>query len=195
MVIDRSKSMQEAVPSQTLDAEYSPLSNDRTEIRILTVLPGTWADHIECKLTTESLDDPNLIYHALSYAWGHHSNLSSILVNDRVVTITTSLEAALRQVRQDDQPLALWIDKLCINQQDEFEKAQQVGLMHRIFQRCSNVLIWLGPAEPPVEAAEKHDLLRRWSARSTIAAEGVFPAVCRCCSGRRKTAYGMLYPK
>ena len=89
----------------------------------------------------------------------------------------------------------MWIDKLCINQKDEVEKAQQVALMHRVFQRCSNVLIWLGAAEPPVEAAEKHELLRRWSTRSTNAVESVLSTICWCYNGQRKKKdYGMPLP-
>ncbi|KAK4499939.1 hypothetical protein PRZ48_008125 [Zasmidium cellare] len=175
---------EDAVHTVTVKSVYSPLSDDGSEIRILTLFPGTWSEDIQCELTTESLDDPDLVYHALSYAWGHHSDLSAIIVSGRVVTITPSLEAALRHVRQEDQPLTLWIDKLCINQKDDVEKAQQVALMHR-----------LGAAEPLVEAAEKHELLRRWSTRSTNAVESVLSTICGCYNGRgKKKDYGMPLP-
>lgn len=174
---------------------FSPLSDGGCEIRILAILPGRWADDIQCELSTESLDDPDLVYHGLSYAWGHHSDLSTIFVNGEPVTITPSLESALRHTRQEDKSLAIWIDKLCINQEDEIEKAHQIGLMHRIFRRCSNVLIWLGPAERPVEVAKKHELLRRWSTRSGFAADVGRSTLCGCCSGRgkKRSTYGMSY--
>ncbi|KAM6513796.1 hypothetical protein FALCPG4_015009 [Fusarium falciforme] len=38
----------------------------------------------------------------------------------------------------------LWIDALCINQNDERERSQQVSMMDEIYSRASRVLIWLG---------------------------------------------------
>lgn len=41
-------------------------------------------------------------------------------------------------------PLRLWIDALCINQNDHQEKSNQVGKMGRIFSSASMVLAWTG---------------------------------------------------
>lgn len=38
----------------------------------------------------------------------------------------------------------LWIDAICINQDDLQEKSEQVNVMHRIFTQASFVTIWLG---------------------------------------------------
>ncbi|KAJ9609562.1 hypothetical protein H2200_005889 [Cladophialophora chaetospira] len=39
-----------------------------------------------------------------------------------------------------------WIDQICINQEDEADKTQQMKLMKKIFERAHMVMAWLGPA-------------------------------------------------
>ncbi|KAG5769211.1 hypothetical protein H9Q72_003483 [Fusarium xylarioides] len=43
-------------------------------------------------------------------------------------------------------PTLLWVDAICINQDDLDERAQQVALMQQIYSRASSVLVWLGRA-------------------------------------------------
>lgn len=45
----------------------------------------------------------------------------------------------------------LWIDAICINQEDDDEKGQQVQSMAKIYAKASRVIVWLG------EAAEDSD--------------------------------------
>ena len=40
----------------------------------------------------------------------------------------------------------LWIDAICINQDDNDEKGQQVQSMAKIFAKASRVIVWLGEA-------------------------------------------------
>ncbi|KOC14041.1 hypothetical protein AFLA70_24g004692 [Aspergillus flavus AF70] len=40
----------------------------------------------------------------------------------------------------------LWVDAVCINQQDEQEKGYQIQLMPTIYSRASHVIVWLGEA-------------------------------------------------
>ena len=42
------------------------------------------------------------------------------------------------------QTLVLWIDYICINQEDKNEKSAQVRMMANIYKRADSVLIWLG---------------------------------------------------
>ena len=37
-----------------------------------------------------------------------------------------------------------WIDSICINQEDDEERTQQVSIMRMIYQQASKVTIWLG---------------------------------------------------
>ena len=63
------------------------------------------------------------------------------------VYVRPNLEDVLRQFRNtgDDQDdVILWIDALCINQEDEKEKSKQVAKMAEIYSNAKDVLIWLG---------------------------------------------------
>lgn len=51
---------------------------------------------------------------------------------------------ALRQLRKDSDDIVLWADQLCINQDDNAEKASQIQKMGNIYQRAGQVISWLG---------------------------------------------------
>lgn len=56
-----------------------------------------------------------------------------------------SLASALRRLRQRHKSVTLWVDALCINQDNDLEKSQQVTLMTRIYSSATMVQAWLGP--------------------------------------------------
>ena len=60
-------------------------------------------------------------------------------------TIGSNLSWALNHIRKPDEEVRLWIDAVCINQEDAVEKSWQVGLMARIYAHATTTLIWLGP--------------------------------------------------
>ena len=64
-----------------------------------------------------------------------------------------NLENALRRLRWLREPRTLWIDAICINQDDLDERAQQVMLMRKIYSKADRVLVWLGPEMEGVEHA------------------------------------------
>lgn len=55
-----------------------------------------------------------------------------------------NLERALRYLRLEKQHRTLWIDALCINQQDDAEKKVQIQRMDFLYANASAVRIWLG---------------------------------------------------
>jgi Heterokaryon incompatibility protein (HET) len=62
----------------------------------------------------------------------------------------------LRQHRQDEAGNAhmlLWIDAICINQDDREERRQQIGMMCRLYSRCSKLIVWLGAGDDDSKAA------------------------------------------
>lgn len=91
-------------------------------------------------------------YKALSYTWGDGKGKSVISVNGKELTITSSLATALHHVRLNSEPLKIWIDQICINQEDLQEKTDQVRRMDRVYRNSEEALIWLGPAEDGSEA-------------------------------------------
>lgn len=70
--------------------------------------------------------------------------------------ITAHLAAAIRMVAgvldlgSKHEPVYLWVDAICINQDDLIEKATQVPLIGHIYANASMVCIWLG--EPSRDA-------------------------------------------
>lgn len=69
---------------------------------------------------------------------------SKILCRGQRIPITKNCEAALRRLRLQSRNRRLWIDAICINQQDISEKSHQVRLMSRIYSNASQVLAYLG---------------------------------------------------
>lgn len=53
----------------------------------------------------------------------------------------------MRALRLTQEVRIVWIDQICINQDDLEERSQQVQLMRDIYQTASRVLIWLGDYE------------------------------------------------
>ena len=131
---------------------YKELNFQDREIRVIALLPGQWSETIRCVLTVVSLGKrPS--YQALSYVWGDPSIQHEILVNQQHFPVTHNLHLALRRLRDTSAVRMIWIDALCINQENVDERNQQVRLMGDIYRKASEVLIWLGDDEYPVAAA------------------------------------------
>ncbi|KAE9367969.1 HET-domain-containing protein [Stipitochalara longipes BDJ] len=97
---------------------------------------------IRCNLITESLDsEPK--YEALSYTWGDPVNEAEISVNSITLPVRKNLWEALHHLR-GDTPRTLWIDAVCINQQNISERNEQVQMMRQIYERAQRAVIWLG---------------------------------------------------
>ncbi|KAK9425919.1 putative Heterokaryon incompatibility domain-containing protein [Seiridium unicorne] len=64
-----------------------------------------------------------------------------------ILSITESLDMALRSIRGYDKPIYVWVDAICIDQDNEYEKVSQIRLMRDIFQSAKFVYGWLGPEE------------------------------------------------
>lgn len=96
-------------------ADAIPLHSD--EIRVLTLFPGLLDTPISCRLSKVS-SNTRSPYSALSYVWGDANHKKTIEVNGLDVCVTSSLEIALRHLRDETSTLEIWIDAKCINQND-----------------------------------------------------------------------------
>ncbi|KAI0509646.1 heterokaryon incompatibility protein-domain-containing protein [Xylaria bambusicola] len=113
-------------------------------IRVLTLAASdTFTDPIDVSLSTVNLMSLPT-YEALSYCWGNASDQGLIWCNGKPFPVTRNLESALRRLRQSRGNRLLWIDAICINQDDLAERAYQVNLMRHIYKNAERVLIWLG---------------------------------------------------
>ncbi|ETN36249.1 uncharacterized protein HMPREF1541_08526 [Cyphellophora europaea CBS 101466] len=128
---------------------YTPQLNSETaEIRLLFLEPSldasSWPKgHLEVR----SLNDKP-VYDAISYAWGGSQDVRPVFIEGIEVPVTKTLCSALQHLRYEKVPRYLWVDAICIFQQDLEERGQQVALMHRIFSQAANVRIWLGVETP-----------------------------------------------
>jgi hypothetical protein len=59
--------------------------------------------------------------------------------------VTTNADLALRRFRYPQSDRILWMDQLCIDQDNLQERSEQVNLMWKIFSQADTVLMWLGP--------------------------------------------------
>ncbi|KAI9733945.1 MAG: hypothetical protein M1834_002601 [Cirrosporium novae-zelandiae] len=165
--------------------KYEPIKAHE-EMRILTVFAGKSEDELECMLYKSKLPStPNQIssstlplspYYALSYWWGDDYPKNKIKIYDDTGArgpthgvadsfnswgtfyIRDNLKAALQQYRQGNKNRDIWIDVICINQDDKDERAAQVSRMQDIYIEAQNVWIWLGAGEPTTK--ETFDFLK-----------------------------------
>jgi len=120
-----------------------PLDRSQFQTRFLSIIQSRSVE-ISCTLTVGSLiRTPQ--YVALSYHWGDQTSTRPISLDGRAKQVTASLEAALQALRARGIPV-VWVDALCINQPDPYEKVYQLSMMGSIFSKAAKVVAWLGPA-------------------------------------------------
>jgi hypothetical protein len=157
-----------SIPS--LDCYREPLLPD--SIRLLRLLPNEdKTAPIQCELFHYSLQELGRRthpYEALSYVWGgsdkpqsisireHNSKSGHDSTNGHDLPATENLHAALTRLRYPFYERIIWIDAVCINQNDEREKEQQIQFMAKIYALANRVIVWLG------EAAEDSDQALHW---------------------------------
>jgi Heterokaryon incompatibility protein (HET) len=129
---------------------YRPLPPGPDKIRLLHLLPSEDENApIQCKLIDYSLQNSGKrkhLYEALSYVWGSEQKPNSLLIGDYFLPITLSLHEALLRLRDHALGRYMWIDAVCINQNDDREKEHQIGLMAHIYSHASRTIVWLGEA-------------------------------------------------
>ncbi|KAM0802280.1 heterokaryon incompatibility, partial [Usnea florida] len=94
-------------------------------------------------LSTHTLADAPE-YECLSYVWGTENSHRVLWLDREVIAIGKSLDKALGRLQHESESRFLWIDLVCINQQDLEERNQQVQLMYRIFCQAKRVIAYLG---------------------------------------------------
>ncbi|RYP57851.1 hypothetical protein DL770_010564 [Monosporascus sp. CRB-9-2] len=123
----------------------------RNDIRVLLLHPRRGEDfEVRCDLAYLNLSDPHPPpYYALSYCWGKEEPKFPISLNGREHWVRPNLFDALQRLRDRDDVAGrfIWIDALCIDQDDEEEKGSQVDLMGEIYKKASKTFIWLGEHE------------------------------------------------
>ena len=125
---------------------HLPLSSPRS-IRLFALSPSPDFDaSLEATLAEVDLDNSN--YEAVSYVWGSRVGTKSFTCNGKVLLITPNCESALRHLRLKDKRRTLWVDAICIDQEESEisvkERNSQVALMGEIYAKASHTICWLG---------------------------------------------------
>ncbi|KAL8364579.1 hypothetical protein RB595_003730 [Gaeumannomyces hyphopodioides] len=129
-------------------ALYKDLPKD--SVRLLRLLPHQDENSpIKCQLITCPILGSGRThpYEALSYVWGSEENTLSIYIDGVEHFVRANLHHALSHLRNCFMERILWIDAICINQNDNKEKGQQVQSMAKIYARANRVIVWL--VDPP----------------------------------------------
>jgi Heterokaryon incompatibility protein (HET) len=137
---------------------YSPLDASKDEIRIL--VPTQRNFQPTQPIDNEIIVSPDLSavfelkrvslqdspeYTCLSYVWGTGPLNHSVTIDGADFSVGQNLFDALCHLQCSDIAPAIWIDSICINQEDVTEKAVRVEKMGTIFSKAKAVIIWLGP--------------------------------------------------
>lgn len=124
---------------------YARLDETRQEIRLVFLAPAAnFDDEIRCTIRHVSLlDHPE--YEAVSYAWGDATITRKVILEGQSYQVTENLILALRHLRPKTEERVLWVDAICINQNDLEERGCQVELMARIYAQAVRDLLWVGP--------------------------------------------------
>jgi hypothetical protein len=124
---------------------YSPLAGIRN-CRMLRLDLNENRDSLIGELLEYAIDqDPP--YSCISYTWGIADATQSIEIKGQRLSITDTVYNLLRLIRayqRSTVPELLWIDSICINQEDIDERSQQVQHMKEIYSKAKLVHVYLG---------------------------------------------------
>ena len=135
-------------------------------IRVLDVRPiphdATEGTPLECTLRIIDLDaDP--AFTALSYVWGDPTPTRSIVCDGVVFGVGENCYSALWYLSKKLQGLVIWVDAICIDQEDvREEKGWQIPLMEEIYTKAEQVYVWLGKGD------ERSDRTMRYLAKGGL---------------------------
>ncbi|EHK25672.1 uncharacterized protein TRIVIDRAFT_62340 [Trichoderma virens Gv29-8] len=126
---------------------YKPLRQGRVEIRLLELVSTKDATRLCFRLHRTRIEDAPRFW-ALSYAWGDGKDKLPIFIDNHTFFISRSLWMILwNHIRLIEHVLEhkldvpnyevryLWVDSICINQDDLEERRQQVLIMDRIYSK------------------------------------------------------------
>lgn len=129
---------------------YSP-----SEIPSYLCLSYVWADLGPMLNRGRDFREAELEVPHFSYA-----DSAQIVLNGHRYSIGANLHAALLGLRQHLNGKPIWVDAICINQNDKDEKTAQAARMGEIYGAAKKVLIWLGRRHIQRDAAFR--ILRTW---------------------------------
>jgi Heterokaryon incompatibility protein (HET) len=141
-----------------------------TEIRLLRLVPSPFSRTVRCRIEHHPLGRAPE-YEAISYHWGDCSKTQQILIDGHWFKVTQNAHDALHNRSFYTMTRYVWIDSICIDQDDAIEKAKQVRLMTKIYNQATRVIVFLGDRP---DAHMVHEVLaelnrrRKWYDESVL---------------------------
>ena len=114
-------------------------------IRYLILCPGVRDEPLICALRTSHVND--IECKAILYVWGAEMRVHYIHYDNMPVKITVTSNEAFRQVRRMSTTKPLWVDSICINQNNLKEKGYQALMTGQIWKSACRLLILVGSAD------------------------------------------------
>lgn len=158
----------DSITSQPLEDLYNHCTLDHpNDIRLIGLFPPVSQLNVDgeqplvAQMLSGPLDVLKTQYEALSYVWGSgekpkHITVVFLAPDDRALvfdcSITENLWQALYDLRMSNAPRVLWIDALCINQDDVPEKNVQVSQMREVYAGAKRTVAYLGQPFDGLEA-------------------------------------------
>ncbi len=121
----------------------SVLNDPTSQIRLLRICSAT--EHGSLVATQQTFAIATAPpYAAVSYTWGPVQPVAPVTINAIEISVRQSCRYALWQSFLHNSELLIWIDSICIDQDNSHEKSSQVGMMGDIFRQAQLVFTSIG---------------------------------------------------
>ena len=140
------------------DYVYEKFEAGNQEIRLITLEPPlNEQDAVHYRIFHTKLQNAGDSM-ALSHVWSDPKHTAWVWVNGGRLKVTINLLIALGKLRALLSPYKnagyvnrIWVDALCINQQDLDERASQVCLMGQVYSNANFTVGWIGASTKNTE--------------------------------------------
>lgn len=130
--------------------KYQALDDTPGAIRIFILQP---AQQLDAPIVgdLQHVSHDSYRYTAISYVWGDPLHVHCIQISGHDFGVADNLFNVLRGLRRSAETISLWIDAICINQNDIPERNSQVQKMASIYRSAVEVVGSLGSTRPDFE--------------------------------------------
>ena len=157
------------------DRHPLPLTSTSKKIRVLELQPSPSRNApLVGALKILDMADPNHPpFSALSYVWSQPASptvgtLGQIRRGSWKLDLSPNCCSALQHLRSETEPLNIWVDSICINQNadSKAEKEFQIPLMGALYSTAALTYVWVGEESP--ESSRVMDALARGAKASLL---------------------------
>ncbi|RDL32373.1 uncharacterized protein BP5553_08829 [Venustampulla echinocandica] len=110
----------------TVPYEYEALTESDESLNSTRPTIKKRCDLLCTTLQFQAQEEINCSYTALPYVWGDATDTTLVLIGGKALFITKSLDCALKHLRDKRQIVYIWVDAICINQNEIEAQNQQV---------------------------------------------------------------------